>query len=209
MFRNVLVAVDGSPDADQALTQAIDLAVSEHARLTLFTSVNMPPAIAFTGMGGDVVTRLTRDAEAEAERIIRTALDRVPGDVSVTTVISKAPARPALSLQLQDGEHDLVVMGSRGRGALRSVLLGSVSHYVLHHSPVPVLIVHADRPASAESATSHEGEGEAGATPVQVSRREPGGSDDPPVGSGAAQPPGVASIVRSTSYAQAESERAR
>jgi nucleotide-binding universal stress UspA family protein len=59
-------------------------------------------------------------------------------------VLSREPVRTALMRQIEQGRHDLVVMGSRGRGALRSALLGSVSHYVLHHSPAPVLIVHAE-----------------------------------------------------------------
>ena len=44
MFRNILVAVDGSPDATEALRDAIDLAQSEHTRLTLVTAVPQIPA---------------------------------------------------------------------------------------------------------------------------------------------------------------------
>jgi len=144
MFRNILVAIDGSPDSDQALTQAIDLAESEHTRLTLFSAVVMPPSTAYVGVSGEVVANLSRDAEAEAESLLRSAVERVPDQVSVSAVQSGDPVRPALLRQIKTGQHDLVVMGSRGRGAVRSVLLGSVSHYVLHHSPVPVLIVHAE-----------------------------------------------------------------
>jgi nucleotide-binding universal stress UspA family protein len=73
VFRNILVAVDGSPDSDQALAQAIDLAESEHSRLTLFSAVVMPPASAYFGAGGGVAATLARDAEAETEKILRTA----------------------------------------------------------------------------------------------------------------------------------------
>jgi nucleotide-binding universal stress UspA family protein len=144
MFQNILVAIDGSPDADQALTQAVDLAESEHARLTLFSAVVTPNAAAYLGGGAGVAATLARDAAVETDTILRSAVRRVPDGVSVTSVQAGGPAGPALIDQIKNGSHDLVVMGSRGRGALRSVLLGSVSHHVLHHSRAPVLVVHAD-----------------------------------------------------------------
>jgi nucleotide-binding universal stress UspA family protein len=149
MFRSILVPVDGSEHADQALADAIDLADRQHARLTLFTAVVRPPAAAFFGATGDAVADLFQQAETQAEAILRRARDRVPDHLSVTTVLSTDPVEPSLIRQIKTGHHDLVVMGSRGRGAVRSALLGSVSHYVLHHSPVPVLIVHAEAPSSA------------------------------------------------------------
>jgi nucleotide-binding universal stress UspA family protein len=151
MFRSILVAVDGSPDADEALMQAIDLAACERARLTIFSAVAGPPAAAYAGIGGSVIAAIARDAQADSEATLRRAVERVPDQVSVRTVLSTAPVRPALLRQIKTGGHDLVMMGSRGRGAVRSVLLGSVSHYVLHHSPAPVLIVHADPAARCDA----------------------------------------------------------
>jgi nucleotide-binding universal stress UspA family protein len=141
MFHSILVAIDGSPDADRALTHAIDLAQSEHARLTLITAVIQMPGTAFL-VGGDMTAAMIDDARAEAEAILRRARDRVPDDVPVTIVLTEQPIRIAVIRQIEEGHHDLVVVGSRGRGAVRSSLLGSVSHNILHHSPVPVLIVH-------------------------------------------------------------------
>ena len=142
MFRNILVAVDGSPDAEEALSDAIDLAESEHTRLTLITAVPQIPATGLMVPGAVTDEELAR-ARGRAEAIMQRARDQVPDDLPVSTVVTDKPVRPALIRQINDGHHDLVVMGSRGRGAVRSALLGSVSHYVLDHSPVPVLIIHA------------------------------------------------------------------
>src|SRR5690348_6080618 len=79
VFHNILVAVDGSPDAELALTEAIDLAESERTCLTLFTAVSQPPATAYLA-AGEEVGRLLEDAHAEAETILQRARDRVPGD---------------------------------------------------------------------------------------------------------------------------------
>jgi nucleotide-binding universal stress UspA family protein len=144
MFHNILVAVDGSPDADEARAQAIDLAESEHTRLTLITGVPKAPP-AYVGLSGAPLVQMAADARSWAEDVLRQARDRVPHDLPVTTILTEQPIRTALMQQIEVGRHDLVALGSRGRGAVRAALLGSVSHYVLNHSPVPVMIVHADR----------------------------------------------------------------
>ena len=164
MFHNILIAADGSPDAEQALRQAIDLAECQHARLTIFTSVVSPPAGAYMGATGGAAATLAVDARTEAETILRKAAETVPDGVSVNTVLSGDPVRPALIRQIETGAHDLVVMGSRGRGALRSVLLGSASHYVLHHSPVPVLIVHAEAQSEPKEPIADSGDQQATGT---------------------------------------------
>ncbi len=105
----------------------------------------VPPPYAYMTPGAGALGDLPEQARAETEQIVRDAVERVPEDVSVTSVVVQEPPKSSLLEQVAAGRHDLVVMGSRGRGAVRSALLGSVSHHVLHHSDVPVLIVHAPR----------------------------------------------------------------
>ncbi len=144
MFHNILVAVDGSPDAEEALTQAIDLAESEHTRLTLITGVQKLPTTAYMGLSGAPLAALDANNRSWAETVLRRARDRVPDDLPVTTILTDQPIRAALLEQIDRGRHDLIAMGSRGRGAVRAALLGSVSHFVLNRSPIPVMIFHAD-----------------------------------------------------------------
>jgi nucleotide-binding universal stress UspA family protein len=144
VFRNILVAVDGSAHADRALSEAIDIARGSNARLTIITAASEPRAGMTMALAAGAAAGLGPALLQEADRIVRTAADRVPDDVSVTTILTEKPIRSAIIERIRAGNHDLVVMGSRGRGTVRSAVLGSVSHHVLHHSPVPVLIVHAD-----------------------------------------------------------------
>lgn len=144
MFKNILVAVDGSDHAERALDEAIDIVRGSHGTLTLVTAVPDPAALA---LGGAFAYATDYEAlEGDLKREYRELLDkekaRVPGDVDSRALVLNGRASRAILGQVKAGGHDLVVVGSRGRGELRSFMLGSTSHEVLHSSPVPVLVVH-------------------------------------------------------------------
>src|SRR5437764_14756056 len=144
MFRNILVALDGSRHSEQALTEAIDIAEAGNGRLTILTAVSKAPAWVNTPATAAACVPLASQLESEAEKALRKAVDRIPASIPLTKILTHDPVRSALLERIEAGNHDLLVMGSRGRGAISSSLLGSVSHYALNHSPVPVLIVHRD-----------------------------------------------------------------
>jgi len=146
VFLNILVAVDDSAHAARALDEALDLARAQRSRLTIIAVASRPAWRYMAGpYAGMMPTQEETDAAAEAT--IAAARERAGDDIPVTTVVGRGSTAEAILARAREGNHDLIVMGSRGRGAAASAILGSVSHHVLHHGRVPVLIVHADRRA--------------------------------------------------------------
>lgn len=169
MFRNILISVDGSPHAEEALRQAIDIAAVGNGRLTILTAVPKASNWAVNPAAAAVVQSLSDDLEHEFTDVAKHATAEIPDSIPVTTIVTHEPIRMALMHQIETGRYDLLVMGSRGRGALSASLLGSVSHYALNHLEIPVLIVHADDPGPRDgdpAAGQPDAEHEDGATPV-------------------------------------------
>jgi nucleotide-binding universal stress UspA family protein len=147
VFRDILVAIDGSAHAARALAEAIDLAAAAHARLTILTSVPDPSTWLLAGApytGGIDFEALERESEQEYSDLLEAAVAAVPDGVPVTKTLAHGRPGEQILERLASAGHDLVVMGSRGRGEVRALLLGSVSHHVLYASRAAVLIVHAD-----------------------------------------------------------------
>jgi nucleotide-binding universal stress UspA family protein len=148
MFDRILAAVDGSEHGEHALARAAELAKLTGATLTVMTVAPDPSALLLGGgYGGMVAPVSIDDLASETREQYRRMLDDVvsglPPELEVEKVVAHGEAAGEILEQVEAGRHDLVVMGSRGRGELRSMLLGSVSHAVLQASPVPVLVVHA------------------------------------------------------------------
>ncbi|WP_053226114.1 universal stress protein [Solirubrobacter soli] len=139
-YRHVLAAYDGSLDADLALAHAVAIAQVSRARLALVTVVPPPPLLSWQAPGG---TKGIHDAQQkEFDLRLRAAADGVPDDLSVTTrLLDGDPAREILRAA-REGDHDVIVMGSRGRGRVSAAVLGSVSNHVMHESDVPVIVIH-------------------------------------------------------------------
>ena len=143
MFTSILVGVDRSEHAKVALAQAVDIARTQNASLTVLVAYStLMPWGPVAPLPQTAVDEFVASVRHDAEAISDEAKQAIPTEVKAEVLIVDASPADALLNQSTAGGHDLIVVGSRGRGDAGSFLLGSVSHAVLHHSRVPVLIVH-------------------------------------------------------------------
>jgi nucleotide-binding universal stress UspA family protein len=135
----IVVGIDGSPGAQDALDFALEEARLRGADVRLVAAWDVPGAVYAGGYGlGDpeLSARLEEAARGDAER----ALEQVDAEgVQIGTVVREG--NPARVLVEEAGDADLLVVGSRGLGGFRSLLLGSVGQQCAHHAPCPLVIV--------------------------------------------------------------------
>jgi nucleotide-binding universal stress UspA family protein len=133
-FRRIGVAYDGSDEAELALEAAERLAGSTEADLQLITVVPTQPSFQLeVALSGE----LLEDLRAEFRGVLEAGLSKLD-EGRVDGLLEEGD--PAVVLAERGSDLDLLVMGSRGYGPLRSALLGATSAAVMRSAPCPVLV---------------------------------------------------------------------
>jgi len=141
-MKRILAGVDGSDPAHRAVQKAVELAQKLGEGVTLVHVLPPPPVFSEPAVVLNV---------AELERRVyengKVVLDRLQAEfsrpgVTIETKLLSGPASEVLAEAAQSEDVDFVVVGSRGRTMVGSILLGGTSHRLIHICKKPVLIVH-------------------------------------------------------------------
>ena len=135
----MVVGADGSEQAETALRFAAEEAALRKARLRLVCAWDVPMD---TTMSVGLTTGLVEGLSAEAEEIVKAAIGRVQELQPSVVCEARVVEGRADTVLLEEAQGAvLLVVGSRGRGGLAGMFLGSVSSHLVHHPPCPVTVV--------------------------------------------------------------------
>ena len=138
MFENILVAVDGSKHSDDAFDVAIDIAQKYGSQLFVLHVFQ-----GGTGTSTFVSPGVEDDLRSIGQQILNSYESKVKERhlQNVRMLLQEGDAAERIMETASEIKCRLVIIGSRGRGSFKELLLGSVSHKVTNDSRYPVLIV--------------------------------------------------------------------
>ena len=139
-MRGIVVGIDGSEAADAALAFALEEAKLRKLPLRIVCAWEIP-AIEYAGAAFVPTPDLAESAERDADEVLARAVEKLGSDPGIHIETASVHGHPAKVLPEQASGATLLVIGTRGHGALAGLALGSVSQAVAHHCPVPLTIV--------------------------------------------------------------------
>ena len=155
MYSKVIVPLDGSDLAEQALPYAELIAASLSVPVDLVQAYDILPPSVLGVRGNQVIAQLDAGARQRAEALMEPAQQRLQaGGISVNLVAQRGPAADTIVAQAGIDPQALVVMCTHGRGGISRWVMGSVTDKVLHTIPNPMLIVRATVTGPASPGTS-------------------------------------------------------
>ncbi len=142
-MKKILVATDGSEKSKHAMEEAANLAKAFDAEITVVSvSQDTQFYIGDQTFGSGHMFVLQEDIEKAVKQILKKASDFfAEKGLTVKTVLGKGYPADVICETADEGDFDLIVLGSRGLGSITGFILGSVSSRVAHHCKKNVLIV--------------------------------------------------------------------
>ncbi|QDD90607.1 universal stress protein [Pseudomonas oryzihabitans] len=141
-MRNILVAYDGSPSADNALRYVLDLVKAGLALELHLLNVQNEPEIYGAPFDDRILREWRGSLRDKADDILAKARPALlDAGIEAQTHVGFGGIAETIGEMARHLDVDTVVMGTRGLGSLSGLLLGSVAHRVVHQVPLPVILV--------------------------------------------------------------------
>jgi nucleotide-binding universal stress UspA family protein len=143
-MKTILLATDGSPSAQKATEEAIELADELAATLRIVSAWQLPVyeyGYLPVPFGEELVDAVQSGAAKAAQHAVEAA---EAAGVEVTSEIRRGIAADEICAAAEETAADMIVVGAHGWGAPKRLFFGSVSTNVLHNAPCPVLVVRGD-----------------------------------------------------------------
>ena len=142
-YKRIMVAVDGSDEADLAFKKGVNVAKRNQAELLLVHVIDTRAFQTVTSFDSVLAEQANEMAKESLKEYTEKA--KAAGVTAVKTIIEYGSPKSLIAKEIpEDNQVDLILLGATGLNAVERLFIGSVSEYVIRHSGCDVLIVRTD-----------------------------------------------------------------
>lgn len=139
-YQNIMVAVDGSHEAELAFEKGVNVALKNNSRLTIAHVIDTRALQSVSTFDAEVYEELQEDAKKLMDQYAEKAKEA--GVANVVTIVEMGNPKTLLATDIPEEQKvDLIMVGATGLNAFERLLVGSSSEYILRHAKVDLLVV--------------------------------------------------------------------